>query len=45
VVEHDDHVVAGLGAGHRRAVDVDRGHLAVLAHQVLVAVEGGVVAA
>ena len=45
VVEHDDHVVAGAGAVHRRAVDVDRRDLAVLADQVLVAVEGGVGAA
>ncbi len=40
VVEHDDHVVAGMRAWHRRAIDVDRRDLAVLAHQVFVAVEG-----
>ena len=41
VIEHDDHVVAGTRTLHRRAVDVDRGDARVLAHQVLVAVEGG----
>ena len=45
MVEHDHHVVAGLGLRHRSAVDVERRHLRVLAHQVLVAVEGGRVAA
>ena len=40
VVEHHHHVVAGTRALHRRAVDVDRGDAGVLAHQVLVAVEG-----
>ena len=41
VVEHDHGVVAGTHALHRRAVDVQRRHLAVFAHQVFVAVEGG----
>ena len=44
VVQHDHHVVACLGVRDGRAVHVQGRDLGVLAHQVLVAVEGGGVA-
>ena len=44
VVEHDHHIVSRLGMRDGRTVDIQSGDLGVLAHQVLVAVEGGGVA-
>ena len=41
LVEHDHAVVAGLDAGHGRAVDIERGDLGRLAGQVFIAVESG----
>ena len=41
VVEDNHNVVAGSRARDRRAVDEERRHACVLAHQVLVAVESG----